>query len=384
MKTLHLAIDDKFMPFAQRVFETAFPNQNQFRVMRRTGGGKFIQPSSSVQFVSRGYWFSSKLRDDLQWADCVIIHFMTKWSARAARMAPSNVLVVWHGWGADYYQLLDKYSNQLHLPMTKALLDSRHSSTAGLVQCLTTASKWAQGLGLRVLFPDWQRKTLPRLDVISMMPEEFEILTHTQKSVHARHHQLYCFSAEESFVPGPAAMEGPDILLGNSASPTNNHLETFEVLRGLDLEDRNLIVPLSYGDHWYAAQVCTRGKKLFGNRFVPLLDYLPAVEYAERLASCGFVFMNHVRQQATGNVSTALLKGAKVFLRRENLLTSFYRKLGAHIDELPETSSLADSSRIFMPLSPQEQESNRRVIMEYWAMDTIIGQARRLSELAAP
>jgi len=107
------------------------------------------------------------------------------------------------------------------------------------------------------------------------------------------------------------------------------------------------------------------------------------VEYGKRIASCGFVFMNHVRQQATGNVSTALLKGAKVFLRRESLLTSFYRKLGARIDEFPEKSSLTDSSTIFAPLSQREKESNRRVVMEYWAMDEVIRQTRALQNMVS-
>lgn len=383
MKILHLAIDDKFMPFAQKVFETAFPGQNQFRVMRRPGPGEFIQPSSAVQFVSRTYWFSARLKHDLQWADCVIIHFMTRWSARAARMAPPNVLVVWHGWGGDYYQLLDGFTGPLHLPITKALLDTRNSGLPGGLRRLAAVTEWAKYLGLRILFSDWQRRTLPRLDFISMMPEEFEILKRTQKNVRARHHQLYCFSAEESFVPGPVSMEGPDILLGNSASPTNNHLDAFEVLRELDLGDRNLIVPLSYGDHWYAEQICAQGRKLFGRRFIPLLTYLPALEYGKRISSCGFLFMNHVRQQATGNVSTALLKGAKVFLRRESLLTSFYRKLGARIEEFPEKSSLPDSSTIFAPLSQREKESNRRVVMEYWGMDSVIRQTRALQNMVS-
>jgi len=381
MNTLHLAIDDKFMPFAQKVFETAFPSQNQFRVMRRPGGRKFIQPSPTVQFVSKAYWFSAKLKHDLQWADCVIIHFMTKWSARAARIAPPHVLVVWEGWGADYYPLLGEYSSQLHLPLTKDLLTKRNFGAFGRFHRLAALADWLKSSLVDVVFRDWRRMVLPRLDVISMFPEEFEILKKSQPNVRATRHQLHYFSAETSFQPGPVVMEGPDVLLGNSASPTNNHLEAFEVLRSLELSGRKIIVPLSYGDRWYAEEICRRGKHLFGPRFVPLREYLSPVEYSNRLSTCGFVFMNHVRQEATGNVSIALLKGAKVFLRQKNLLTAFYKKFGAALFEFPEIAPNQDAGKIFTPLSQTQKEVNRKIVTDFWAQEIVIRQTLLLSRL---
>ena len=378
MNVLHLAIDEKFMPFAQKVFETALPGQNQYRVMRRSGGS-YLQPSSTVQIVTRSYWFSYRLERDLEWADCVVVHFLTLWSARAIARAPARALAVWHGWGADYYPLLDGYLNRLYLPLTQALIDGPPGIGRWLrrVRGLT---EHAKELLAQPLLQHWRSQALRRLDVISVMPEEFEILKRSHPSVHARHHQLYYFSAEESFLPGPPSMTGPDILLGNSASSTNNHLDAFDLLRSLDLGERNLIVPLSYGDATYAEAICRQGRKLFGKRFEPLLTYLSPDEYSARVATCGFVFMNHVRQQGTGNISMAMLKGAKVFLRRENLLMPFYRKFGAIVHEFPDASSAAVRD-VFAPLNAEDRKINRRVVMNYWAMDTVVRQTRALQDM---
>ena len=54
-------------------------------------------------------------------------------------------------------------------------------------------------------------------------------------------------------------------------------------------------------------------------------------DYNRQIASCGVVVMNHVRQQAVGNISAALYKGARVFLRRENPLFRFFCDNGATV-----------------------------------------------------
>ncbi|MDZ7680670.1 MAG: hypothetical protein U5J63_02895 [Fodinibius sp.] len=53
---------------------------------------------------------------------------------------------------------------------------------------------------------------------------------------------------------------GSNILLGNSSSATNNHLEAFELLQNLELRDRKVVTPLSYGCHKYAKAI-TEGRR---------------------------------------------------------------------------------------------------------------------------
>ena len=133
-------------------------------------------------------------------------------------------------------------------------------------------------------------------------------------------HELPLFTAEDVFERGPAEMAGPDVLVGNSATASNNHADAFALLAGCTGGAR-VVVPLSYGNADYGAQVAALGARLFGDRFDALREWMPIDAYNERIRNCGFVVMNHRRQQAVGNIGAALFKGATVYLRREIELT---------------------------------------------------------------
>lgn len=380
MKVLHFAPDEKYIPFARDVFREAFPGANRFRVTRSRKGGGFVDEAEDTRKVGSGYWFSTQLQRDLEWAECLVVHFLSRRFARALAGAPPGLLIAWHGWGKDYYSLLDGYSDRLYLPLTSEYLATeRRRARHGLPDPTSLRSRLV-GLLDDVLYHGAIEKALSRVDVVSMLPSEFELLKRSRPQVRAVFHQLYYSSVETSFAPGPERMQGPDLLLGNSASPTNNHLEAFRALARHDLAGRRLLVPLSYGEKDYADHVEREGYRLFGDSFVPLRDFLPISEYNARIANCGFVFMNHVRQQATGNVSIALLKGAKVFLRQENLLAPFYRNMGASLCDFPDESGTPDAS-LFEPLGAEERERNRRAVMNYWDRATIVQAARNLETL---
>src|SRR5690606_37456726 len=155
-----------------------------------------------------------------------------------------------------------------------------------------------------------------------------------------------------------------DILIGNSASPENNHLDTFKVIRErFDIVGRRIVVPLSYGDMHYREHVVRAGKQLFGDKFQPLLGYMSRAEYFESLSSCGFVVMNHSRQQAIGNVSAALLSGARLFMNPLSPLYDYLNARGFFVDELSEASG--DLS----PLSIEQRLVNKKLILETWGCD---------------
>lgn len=117
-----------------------------------------------------------------------------------------------------------------------------------------------------------------------------------------------------------------EIQVGNSADPSNNHLEVFEKLASLPVDNFRVLVPLSYGDQQHAHRVISEGRTLFGDRFVPLIDFLPLAQYQEFLATIDIAIFNHNRQQGLGNLISLFGMGKKVYLRRgistANLLDS--------------------------------------------------------------
>jgi hypothetical protein len=168
-----------------------------------------------------------------------------------------------------------------------------------------------------------------------------------------------------------------DILVGNSATPANNHLECFASLaRQPDLDGRRIVVPLSYGDGdgAYTRHIVQAGQKHFGSRLVPLLDYLPKDRYIEVLTSCGHVMMNHIRQQAMGNLIISGLLGARLHLHRRNPVASWMKKLGLPISDLTQPA--------LQPLSEADAEAQARVLQAEYGRSTQRQRTRMLVDTA--
>ena len=159
---------------------------------------------------------------------------------------------------------------------------------------------------------------------------------------------------------------GRDVLVGNSATATNNHLEVFELLaRTPAANDRRIIVPLSYGDTCYRDAVLERGRTLFGERFVPLVDYVAPDVYRALLQSAGHVFLGHVRQQAVGNVCIMLLKGARLYVNTQNPVYTWLEDLGVDVAALrPTGAGFAALEGGLEPLSEGARRAQHRAMLE--------------------
>jgi len=108
-----------------------------------------------------------------------------------------------------------------------------------------------------------------------------------------------------------------NILVGNSAHSSNNHFEVFDILK--KYKDRNIKIyaPLSYGDKSYAQKVIQTGKKMFGDKFNPITEYMSLDNYNSLLNNIDIGIFAHNRQQALGNIITLLGFGKKVYLKRK-------------------------------------------------------------------
>lgn len=363
MKIVHLAPDEKFVPLVQVLFEEAFPGRNTYLVPRpRSGSLKYVADLTNVRLRRSIYFKLARLlARQVRAADLLVVHGMTPLFAKALRAVRPECVVVWVGWGFDYYRLLEDQLGGL-------LLDK----TARLEPEVTRSRDRPK-----------PRKPLPivsvaaRIDAFSVNPSEVDLLRAVLPALRATYHALPSFTVEDIFDRGAALMAGPDILVGNSASLSNNHLEAFDMLLPLVGSDRRLVVPLSYGNTRYAERVAQAGSERFAERFVPLRTWMPIEAYNEQMRSCGFVVMNHRRQKAVGTIGAALYKGAKVFLRPENPLFGFYAGLGAVIHS---TEALEQGDpQALVPLPEADRRRNREVIYARWGRPSVLAAIRRLA-----
>ena len=365
MKITHLAQDEKVLPLARSLFEEAFPGANRYVVCQRPGRPPaFLKPDAQVRYrhalCFRLPWLMPELWD----ADIVVVHAMTKHHARALRGVRKSTLVFWIGYGFDYYALLARHIGGYWFPRTEALLAQ-----------INPRGGYESPSKMRIA------KVAARIHAFSVNPSETAMLRAALPQLQATFHPLPSFTVEDTFAQGDADMDGPDVLLGQSASPHNNHLDAFELLRDSLPATSRLIVPLSYGNKRYADHVEQVGRDMFGDRFVPMRGWLPISDYQRQIAGCGFVVMNHRRQQAVGNISSALYRGVKVMLQRCNPLVGFFTELGAVVflvDDLATDPALA-----WRPLTEAQRQANRSAMVQRYGRAQVVARIRALDGLRA-
>jgi len=125
----------------------------------------------------------------------------------------------------------------------------------------------------------------------------------------------------------PKAHSTINIQLGNSANPTNNHIEVLEKLTKYKDENIKIYTPLSYGDEEYAKSVISYGKEIFGDKFVPLTELMSFERYLEFLSGIDIAIFAHKRQQAFGNIISLLGMGKKVYISTKSTLWEYFENM---------------------------------------------------------
>ena len=156
-------------------------------------------------------------------------------------------------------------------------------------------------------------------------------------------------------------VRGENILLGNSASFTNNHIEAFNFLKGINLEDRKIIMPLSYGDKVYGEKVDEIGKSIFGSKLESIFHFIPLSEFNELLSTCNVVIMNHYRQQAVGNIIATLWMGAKVYLNEKNTFYHYLKRIGVYVYSI-EKDLISSGLYVLKGLDEEQVNHNREIL----------------------
>lgn len=131
-----------------------------------------------------------------------------------------------------------------------------------------------------------------------------------------------------------------NIQVGNSADPTNNHIEVLKKLEPHKDKDICIYAPLSYGSKAYAETIISEGKRLFGSKFKPLTKSMPFDDYLTFLGSIDIAIFNHKRQQAMGNTITLLGLGKIVYLRSDTTQWQFFKDKGITIRDVEQLNTL--------------------------------------------
>ena len=157
-----------------------------------------------------------------------------------------------------------------------------------------------------------------------------------------------------------------NILVGNSADATNNHLDVFEKLAAFKSESMMIYCPLSYGQRndGYAKLVAEKGAAMFGAKFVAMTDFMPYLEYLKFLGQIDIAIFAHKRQQGMGNTITLLGLGKKVYMRSDVTPWTLFSSLGITVFDVEKID--------ISPLSKNKAGENKKIIFGYFSEKKLI------------
>jgi len=146
-----------------------------------------------------------------------------------------------------------------------------------------------------------------------------------------------------------------NIQIGNSADPSNNQIEILEKIKKYKNMNIKIFAPLSYGgEQSYVDTVILKGKEIFGDRFIPLLNFMKSEEYLDFLGNIDIAIFAHRRQQAMGNIITLLGLGKKIYIRASITSWQFFKDIDVrlfdynqlNLDSMDKITKKANSDKI--------------------------------------
>lgn len=364
-KILHLSTDDKFVDMGVDSFNQIEGIVNNVVVFSK-GEIKHVK-SRILLKVSLVSMLSLNLHREIRSHDIIVVHSLNPVWFRFLKCYISSKKVIWLGWGYDYYDLIP--DNNLMEETSKFFLEKKT-----LANIKSSLKRYVYGSYLK-------SEIIKGIDIFApVLPQESSLLLNTCG-------ELFCnieFSSwnygslEKNYIKNLKGFEvsGDSILLGNSATITNNHIEAIKLLGENEyVKDRLVLMPLSYGDFSYRHKLVSYLESSALNLEV-INDFMDYDIYLSKIKSCGYVVMNHIRQQAVSNVVTMMYLGSKLFLNGKSPLYQFLVEEGAIVFNMDELAN--DPMLICKPLTSSEREKNRIILERHWSEASILTKTQTL------
>jgi dTDP-N-acetylfucosamine:lipid II N-acetylfucosaminyltransferase len=347
VKILHIIDDEKFIKYCEETFK--------------------------LEGITNIYLTSSEFNKKAcnKGIDLLILHYL---SLEKATVINENIEtpVIWFFWGNDGF-LLGKFSRSFLQFKTRALylkLGFNRNIKEGLKR------------GLKTLFPlisdhlHYNKQIIRAFEkidlIVPVMPGDYDLLANKYNIKSPMFHLNY---VNPSLNENVRELNSNDrnILLGNSASYSNNHIEMIDILAQQNLKDRRVIIPLSYGDKQYALYIEKYAVKVLKEKALCLMDFIPLNDYMKILKKCDIVIMNHKRQQAVGNIVPLLIQGSHIYLNEESSLYIYLKNKNFHISKINEYQELRK-------LNSTERLENKYLGLLYFGKESQHNKVKTLIE----
>lgn len=368
MKILHLITDHQVIERTLGIYEDVFPDCNEvlvfpinrkpFKHLRKYASCPKVDRKNLIEFVS-SYDFSGITH--------IIIHYLSFEKLDFIKHVPKNVHVCWEIYGYDLYdQFLKYYGYKLYYKVD-TIKYQRFGTLKKIFGTFIRTLLIIKGIKYRY---KWQKRRqfkyiCNRVDSLqyccgydAKLVEEY-----AQRTIPS--YEIFNYSLSEVLgeLKDIPFFDGKDILVGNSASFSNNHYYTLDSLIKIGIPDgATLIIPLAYGGIGkYADDVERSFCQAFPNRVKTYREYMPLHIYNRitflRLNS---MILSHWRQESQGTAIMGFYLGIKVFMSSNNPLYQWFLDCGFTVFCIED----ATKEDLSTPLDLEIRKQNREIVVE--------------------
>ena len=163
------------------------------------------------------------------------------------------------------------------------------------------------------------------------------------------------------------------VMIGNSGHLTNNHFDVFSKLQKYDLNDKEVVLPLGYGDPNYINEIVNNTKGYLNSDINFITDFLELEAYNKILAEVETFILYTRRQQGIGNIIALLWHGAKVFLSKRNTFYHYLKRINVTV-YCYETD--LNKNSIKSGLNKDKIKHNRKILYDYLNEETVLNKLK--------
>ncbi len=163
-----------------------------------------------------------------------------------------------------------------------------------------------------------------------------------------------------------------NIQVGNSASWSNNHLYIFNKISIFKSDNVKIFLPYSYGENYKYHSILDEGKKIFGEKLIPMTKLLCLEEYIKFQNSIDIAIFAHDQQEAMGNIITLLSMGKKVYISPKTTSWDFFLDKGIKVYDIKDINLSLLEEKVGI--------ENRKKIKEYFSKENYIKQLKNIFE----
>lgn len=351
---LHLAADEKFIDDAISQFDAVNEGVNEYWVISKKETPEFVK-SKRVKVFSFQKFLIMCILGKLNNFDAIIFHSLTQPAKIACLFSSARVKKAWIGFGFDYYSIIENDELCVLKPETRKIAIDIYGNAK--------PNSLVSSIIKKIISILFNPKSIDYFSPVLF--SEFSLVSEKFNCEMNYVDWNYCGFVNTLHLLGDLKVnyDSKKVLLGNSCTPTNNHIDAFKDVFNFGLGYK-IVVPLSYGDtNLYKDKIVRLFCESFKSEDLQLLtDFISFDEYVNLLQDCPFVVMNHLRQQGLGNIIISLFVGAYVFLDKANPLYAFLSESGFDIYSI-------DDIKTVHSLPKPDVTKNRSIILSIWGAE---------------